>query len=158
MSVLSSDSKTYGHGYVINSITPDGKWVVTESNYKGPLTVSNNRIVDPKDPKVIGVLKTVPKPKYQVPVKQIGSSLGAALKGASGPLSGILGAMGKMTQTNVGNEINRRVDEFNQSSQQDQPQQSGINLNANQIQAIDALPQAQKGGREGPQKREMFMV
>ena len=95
MSVLSSDSKTYGHGYVINAIRPDGKWVVTESNYAGPLQVTNNRVVDPNDPKVIGVLKTVPKPQYQVPQKAV-SALGSALNSlTNGPIKGLLGGVPK---------------------------------------------------------------
>lgn len=110
MAVLSSDSKTYGHGYVINAIRPDGKWVVTESNYRGPLTVSNSRVVDPNDPKVIGVLKTVPKPNYAMKgLETLGKGLGAYAQNT--PIGGIMGALGKMTQTNVGNEINRRVEQ-----------------------------------------------
>lgn len=132
MSVLSSDSKTYGHGYVINSITPDGKWVVTESNYKGPLTVSNNRIVDPNDPKVIGVLNTIPKPQYQIPVNKIGNALGAALmnnsatKGVAGLANAFVQGAKQMTPQNIAAEQQRR------------DEQSRV-LTPEQIQAISGL-------------------
>lgn len=100
--VLSSDSKTNGHAYTINAITPEGKWVVSESNYKAPLTVSNNRIVDPNDPKIIGILKTVPKPKYQVSQKAI-SALGSAVQtnNMGSGIAGIAGAIGKTLSSNV---------------------------------------------------------
>ena len=80
--ILTTDSKKYGHSATINAITPDGKLVLTESNYKGPLTVSNTRIVDANDPKIVGYLKTIPRSKYQLDAsqqKKITGGAGAAL-------------------------------------------------------------------------------
>lgn len=132
MSVLSSDSKTYGHGYVINAIRPDGKWVVTESNYKGPLTVSNSRVVDPNDPNIIGVLKTVPKSKYQLAgdvLKGIGQGITEAPRDLGGAIGGAVAGL-------FGNGKS-------ETPQQDQ-QTQGIQLDQNQIAAITALPSEQK--------------
>jgi hypothetical protein len=141
MAVLSSDSKTYGHGYVINAIRPDGKWVVTESNYKGPLTVSNSRVVDPNDPKVIGVLKTVPKANYTMKgLDTLGKGLAAFVKNT--PVGGVMSALGQMTQTNVGNEINRRVGQeyADQMAAANQP----IQVEDWQVNAFNQLPAAQQ--------------
>ena len=141
MSVLSSDSKTFGHGYVINAIQPDGKWVVTESNYKGPLTVSNNRVVDPKDPKIIGVLKTVPKSKFSVSnLGNIGSALGALLPGAKG----IADAAGQFTQTNVGNEINNRINQNNQQPQEQVAQSQQLEITPDQLQIFSSWSDKKK--------------
>ena len=100
--VLSSDSSTYGHSYTINAITPDGKWVVTEANFKGPLTVSNNRVVDPNSDKIIGVLKTKPKPQYQIPSKAI-NVLGQAMQSTpfGGSLAGAANMAGKALGMNM---------------------------------------------------------
>jgi hypothetical protein len=141
MAVLSSDSQTYGHGYVINAIRPDGKWVVTESNYKGPLTVSNSRVVDPNDPKVIGVLKTVPKKAFTLTgLKKLGEGIGKLIEQT--PLQNVLNAAGKFTQTNVGNEINRRVDQEyqDQYNAANQP----IEITDEQVKIFNSLSDADK--------------
>lgn len=133
MSVLSSDSKTFGHGYVINAIQPDGKWVVTESNYKGPLTVSNNRVVDPNDPKIIGILKTVPKSQYAVSA-----------------LNGVGSALSSMIPDNLKNAAGAFVKGIQQPTQattqptQTNPQNTANQLTPQQIQSFDNLPPAQK--------------
>lgn len=64
--VISNDDPQYGHVWVINAKTPDGKLVASEFNRAGTRTYSNNRVVDPNDKSIIGFLKTTPKPKYQV--------------------------------------------------------------------------------------------
>lgn len=100
--ILTTDSKQYGHAAVVNAITPDGKLVLTESNYAGPLQVSNTRTVSPNDPKIFGVLKTEPKPAFKVD-KIVGGAVGGAIKGAqtgykggsaTGVLGGMIGALG----------------------------------------------------------------
>lgn len=78
-SIITNDSKANGHYAVINAKTPDGKLVLTESNFSGPLTVSNSRIVDPNDPSIIGFLKTVPKKEFS-----IGGTIGKALGDLAG--------------------------------------------------------------------------
>lgn len=91
MSIVSNDSKTWGHVSVINGITPDGKLVLTESNRSSPLTVSNTRIISPDDPSIIGFLKTEPKGLYKV-AKQAAKGIDK-LPTPKGGAAGLLGAL-----------------------------------------------------------------
>jgi len=53
----------YGHTATINEVMPDGKLKLTESNWNNDLKVSHTRIVDQKDPSIMGYMKTVPNTK-----------------------------------------------------------------------------------------------
>jgi|GEM_PF-3705853 hypothetical protein len=65
-SVITNESAKWGHVAVINEITPDGKYVLTEYNRTGPLQFSNSRVVDPNNPMILGVIDTQPNKNYQV--------------------------------------------------------------------------------------------
>lgn len=87
--ILTSDSKTFGHSATINAIKPDGTLVLTESNYK-PLTVTHTRTMKPNDPRIIGYLRTKLRPEFQTSKKVINSA-GSALKnfGTTGKLANL---------------------------------------------------------------------
>ena len=74
--IISNDSKTYGHVSVINGITPDGKLILTESNRAAPLTVTNTRTIDPNDPSIYGFIKTMPEGAFNL-AKTIGGAVGS---------------------------------------------------------------------------------
>lgn len=63
--LITNDSPTYWHSATVSAITPDGKLVLTEANYKGPLKVSHSRVLDPNSSSIQGILKTKFKPTYQ---------------------------------------------------------------------------------------------
>ena len=125
-SIITNDSKTYGHYAVINGKTPDNKLILTESNFKGPLTVSNTRVIDPNDPRIIGFLKTEPKPQYRV-AKNIGRAGEGAKEIANGNVGrGIYdaaaGAIGALN--NIGGILPRQqLQPQSQSQQFQQPPQ-----------------------------------
>lgn len=87
--VISNDDPTYWHGWVINSITDDGKLVASEFNRAGSRVFSNNRIVDPNDKSIIGFIKTQPKSLYQVEKETIAQkNIQKAAEGIQGLLKG----------------------------------------------------------------------
>lgn len=100
--IITNDSKAYGHAAVVNGITPDGKLVLSESNYSGPLTVSNSRVISPTDPRIIGVINSQPKPQYAVS-KAVGNVLGAIGNMLGGTTIGKAGKMIAETQFGTAN-------------------------------------------------------
>ncbi len=50
----------WGHVAVINTVYPDGRIRLTESNYKGDFHVTHDRIIKADDPKIMGFFKTRP--------------------------------------------------------------------------------------------------
>lgn len=66
MAVISNDDPNYGHVWLINAKTPDGKLVASEWNRAGTRMYSNNRVVDANDKSILGFLKTEVKDKYKV--------------------------------------------------------------------------------------------
>ena len=96
MTILTNESPKWGHGAVVNAITPDGKLVLSESNFKGPLTVSNSRIIDPTDPKIFGVVRTQPSSKYKLGKSLISAVEKSALKKGLSPLGKIGGMLGRI--------------------------------------------------------------
>ena len=64
--------------------------------------MSNNRVVDPNSDKIIGVLKTKPKPQYQIPSKAI-NVLGQAMQSTpfGGSLAGAANMAGKALGMNM---------------------------------------------------------
>lgn len=75
-SILTNESKKWGHVAVVNAVTPDGKIVLTEANYAAPLKVTHTRVLDANDPRILGVFKSKPKAKWQTG-KQVGNALSA---------------------------------------------------------------------------------
>jgi hypothetical protein len=65
-SLITNESKKWGHVAVINEILPDGSYVLSEYNRQGKLAFSNNRVVKPDAGFILGVIKTTPQAKYQV--------------------------------------------------------------------------------------------
>jgi len=117
---------------VINGKTPDGKLILTESNFKGPLTVSNSRIIDPNDPRIQGILKTTPKKEFAIP--GAGALGGAAGTGAFGPLGQMPAALSKLIPAGI-----QKMLEPKAAAPVEAPK-----LSQAQIQAIGQLPDDQK--------------
>lgn len=65
-SIISNESKTYGHVMVINEIKPDGSYVVSEYNRAGKKEFNNSRVIKPDAPFILGVIDTKPNKNYQV--------------------------------------------------------------------------------------------
>lgn len=122
--ILTNESAKYGHGMIINGKTPDGKYIVSESNFAGPLTVSNTRIIDPKKDgaKIIGFIKTQPKPQYQVS-KTAGGKLETVDNGLN-QLRKVLGGLDQNSPNakNIMKQINYLEGVSNQPQQAPQPQ------------------------------------
>lgn len=128
--LITNDSKAFWHSAVVNGITPDGKLVLTESNFKGPLTVSNSRTIDPNDPRIQGILKTTPKKEFAIP----GASAlaGVAQAGAFGPLGQLPGILGKLIPAGL------------EAAGKPKAPTAPAGLSQAQLQAIGALPEAQR--------------
>ena len=54
--VITSESKTYGHGALVNAL-PNGNLRFTESNYYNDEKVHHTRILRPNSPSIIGVIR-----------------------------------------------------------------------------------------------------
>jgi surface antigen len=65
-SIISNESKTWGHVMVINEIKPDGSYVVSEYNRAGKKEFNNSRVIKPDAPFIVGVIDTKPNKSYQV--------------------------------------------------------------------------------------------
>lgn len=78
-SVITNESKQWGHVAVINEILPNGDYVLTEYNRTGPLQFSNSRVVKKDAPFIQGVIDTKPQKNYQV-AKDINSLAADAAK------------------------------------------------------------------------------
>lgn len=65
-SVITNESKQWGHVAIINEILPDGRYVLSEYNFSGPRKFNNKRVIDPNNPAILGVIDTAPNKKYQV--------------------------------------------------------------------------------------------
>lgn len=60
MIIITGENKTYGHGAMINAISPDGKYArLTESNFKGNERVSHDRVIALDSPQIYGAI--IPK-------------------------------------------------------------------------------------------------
>lgn len=157
--ILTNDSKQFGHAAVVNAITPDGKLVLTESNFAGPLTVSNSRTISSNDPRIFGVLKTTPKAPFQVD-KAVGGAVAGAISGAkagynagstaTGLLGGLAGALGGAIQGMYSKpqEMNRAAllsdqPAFAQPAEQFSPERQAIRAGAMSLPAdrVTALMQ-----------------
>lgn len=79
--VFSNDDPNYGHYWLINAITKDGKLVASEWNRAGSRVYTNNRIVDPNDKSIIGFVKTTLNKEFQM-----GSDIDSAIKQSEGKL------------------------------------------------------------------------
>ncbi len=161
--LITSDSQTYGHAAVVNGITADGKLILTESNYAGPLKVTNTRTVDPNDPKIIGILKTTPKPQYQI-AKAAVNAIGSVTD-KLGPLGKLVSGIGK-ENPNIGESIAQTLAGFLPSGETpEQPtetptEQPGQNaLNETQIRGIDSLSADEKAllRQQAPEVWNMYL-
>jgi hypothetical protein len=151
--LITNDSPKFWHSATVNAITPEGDYVVTESNYV-PLTATNTRIIKKDSPSIQGVMKTIPKKQYQVSPpaqKAVAGGVGAIIANVLPQLApvqkGVTSAVGELdkrwgdTHTaltanqNYTNEVGQR--EFTQNQQTTQ-------LN-NQIQGNAILSQIASG-------------
>ena len=57
-SIIFNTGNKWGHVATIRGVRPDGKLLLTESNYNNDLRVRHDRVVDPNDPKIVGYLRT----------------------------------------------------------------------------------------------------
>lgn len=104
-SIISNDSKDWGHVSIVNEVRPDRSVVVSEFNRGKAKTFTNNRVIPAGDKSVIGFIKTKPQAKYAVPQeanKVMDSIKKDPLVGTASSVLGItsLGKMfGAMAQT-----------------------------------------------------------
>jgi hypothetical protein len=160
--IITNDSKTYWHSAVINAIQEDGGRVLTESNYAGPLKVTNTRVVYPGDPSIQGVLKTTPKPQYQI-AKAAVAAVGSVTD-KLGPLGKVISAIGK-SNPNIGESISQTLagllpsGETVQPAEASQPVETPTKLNETQIRGIDSLSSDEKAllRQKAPQVWNMYL-
>ncbi len=63
--VLDTGGK-WGHVATVAEVLPDGRVRLSESNLDGDQRVRNDRIIDPRDNNVVGIIKTKPTSQFQV--------------------------------------------------------------------------------------------
>lgn len=95
-SVITNESPQWGHVAVINEVKPDGSLVLSEFNRKGALAYTNNRVIKPNDPFVLGFIATKPNPTYQV------SKTMEQLQKAAGEVKGASMAKAVLNMTSLG--------------------------------------------------------
>ena len=111
-SLITNESKLWGHVAVINKVLPNGDYVISEYNRAGKQEFNNSRIVKKDAPFILGVIDTKPNAKYQV-AKDI-QNLAADIR-KKDPLVGVaLQSLG--ASTTLGKVVTSMTDGFAQNA------------------------------------------